>query len=109
MYDGKAAYTRSTGDLIWRKPDQGRIIARIVSALGDGNDHPFRADHDNVLYFQLMFAGVMKSAVTGDTFFRVTLPPGYDVKEVGPCPTTLSIFGNTYPQGRGTPVPSWQI
>jgi hypothetical protein len=98
----KPAYAVSEGDLIWRRPGQGRIVARLVSKLGDGNDKPFRGDKKNSIYFQLMFAGYLKAAKQGDTSFVITLPPNYEIKNVLPCPESLSVF-DTVPQGRGTP------
>jgi hypothetical protein len=107
--DKNPHYTRSVGDLVWKAPGRGRILARLVNTVGDGNLKPFKGDGGNVLYVQLMFAGVLRAAKAGDAGFKITLPVGYDVLDVGGAPDTLYVF-DTIPQGRGTLDPKgWNI
>jgi hypothetical protein len=103
-------YTTSVGDLIWKGPGKGRILARLVNVVGDGNTKPFRGDNGNVLYMQIMFAGLLKAHREGSAYFTVQLPPGYVISEVGTAPSSLYVFGDEIPQGRGSLDPSgWSI
>jgi hypothetical protein len=95
-------YTTSVGDLVYKPSGTGRMLARLVNTVGDGNEKPFKRDTHNVLYVQLMFAGIMRADKDGDSGFTITLPKGYKVTQVGPAPSSLYVFGGMIPQGRGT-------
>jgi hypothetical protein len=95
-------YTTSVGDLVYKAAGTGRMLARLVNTVGDGNEKPFKKDMENVLYVQLMFAGIMKAQEKGDSGFKITLPKGYKVISVGPAPSSLFVFEGRIPQGRGT-------
>jgi hypothetical protein len=108
--DTKPHYTTSVGDLIWKGPGKGRILARLVNTVGDGNEMPFRGDKANVLYIQLMFAGLLKAHDAGSAYFNIMLPSKYTIIDVGAAPSDLYVFGDDIPQGRGTLDPSgWTI
>lgn len=107
--DTNPHYTISVGDLIYKQPGKGRILARLVNVVGDGNEKPFREDQGNIIYFQLMFAGIMKAHQNGGAYFNIKLPEGYVIQDVGAVPSSLYVFGSSIPQGRGTLDPSgWQ-
>jgi hypothetical protein len=113
-------FVLSDGDWPWRKPTEGSTIAQILSAVGDGNNAPFRGDVGNILYMRVILGATLFSRVeTGDAYFTVTMPPGYScfapdevalgVPEDGStweAPYNLTTFGGKTPfgpQGRGFP------
>jgi hypothetical protein len=104
-------YCVSVGDLLFKVPDEGETIGRLVEYYGDGDQSPFRGDHGNVIYAQIILAATLYSAVAnGDALLHIVLPPGYectrpaDIDGNSPweVPDTLGVFGGRIPQGRGT-------
>jgi len=110
--DTKPHYITSVGDFFFKEPDEGQTIGKLVNLYGDGNHKPFREQKGNVLYANIILATTLFAAVqTGDATMTIRLPPGYectrpvdiDGRSPWEAEETLSVFGTTIPQGRGTP------
>jgi len=109
--DTKPHYTTSVGDFLFKQPDKGETIGRLVEVFGDGDQKPFRGDKGNVLYAHVVLAATLFSAVqNGDAQLMLTLPDGYqcqrpndiDGRSPWEAEENLGAFGTTIPQGRGT-------
>lgn len=110
--DTKPDYITSVGDFLYKVPDEGQTVGKLVDLYGDGNHKPFREQRGNVIYANVILATTLFAAVqTGDASLKLTLPEGYEcVRPVdidGRSPweaePTLGVFGDQIPQGRGTP------
>jgi len=111
--DTKPHYITSVGDFLLKAPDEGQTVGKLVNAHGDGNNRPFRGDRSNVLYAHIILATTLFAALqTGDAMMMLTLPAGYmcvrpregpDGGSPWAAEETLNVFGDTIPQGRGTP------
>eukprot|EP00930_Biecheleria_cincta_P038971 TRINITY_DN26793_c0_g1_i2.p1 TRINITY_DN26793_c0_g1~~TRINITY_DN26793_c0_g1_i2.p1 ORF type:complete len:2370 (+),score=328.03 TRINITY_DN26793_c0_g1_i2:2584-9693(+) len=110
--DTKPHYIVSVGDFIYKVPDEGVGVGKLVEFYGDGDQRPFRGDRLNVLYANIVIAATLFAAVqTGDAYMTITLPAGYECVRTpdinGDSPwraeDNLDVFGNQIPQGTGSP------
>lgn len=113
--DARPFYIVSSGDYIWKEPNQGQPLSRVVSTIGGGNAKPFRGDKDNTLYARLILSSTIfaRDDSFNDASFTITLPQGYTCLDktatadegVNPWEVseTLPVFRGQIPQGRGTP------
>eukprot|EP00929_Paragymnodinium_shiwhaense_P030622 TRINITY_DN1731_c0_g1_i1.p1 TRINITY_DN1731_c0_g1~~TRINITY_DN1731_c0_g1_i1.p1 ORF type:complete len:3325 (+),score=634.57 TRINITY_DN1731_c0_g1_i1:113-10087(+) len=108
----KPHYMESLGDFLWKAPDEGQAVGKLVNVFGDGNARPFRGERGNVLYAVISNAATLFSAIqTGDAFMTIHLPEGYecvrtqDIDGVSPwrAEDDLHVFGGNIPQGSGSP------
>ena len=68
----------STGDYIWKEPQLGQTIIKIIDEHGDGNLFPFRGQLANELYVRVTLAATLFAARTAnDAYLTLTFPPGY--------------------------------
>lgn len=114
QFDQRPNYVLSSGSYIYKEPNTGITIAKVVSQLGGGNAMPFRGDQMNVLYARLTLSSTIKARddTYNDASFTITLPEGYTCRMptafegINPweAATTLPAFGSQVPQGRGTPT-----
>ncbi|CAD7940504.1 unnamed protein product [Amoebophrya sp. A25] len=115
--DSRPSYILSAGDYLWKEPDAGTTIAKIVTSLGDGNQKPFKGQTGNILYVKIQFAASLFAVnLDGDAGFSVNLPPGYActipdqlgklATEYNPwaAPMDLNLYDHLIPQGRGAPT-----
>lgn len=88
--DVKPHYVVSVGDFLWKKPDDGQSVGKLVDVYGDGNQAPFRGDKMNILYARIQLAATLFSAIqTGDAVMTIILPEGYE------CIRTLDVDGRS--------------
>lgn len=88
--DVKPHYTVSTGDFLWKKPNDGQATGKLIDVYGDGNAAPFRGDKYNILYARIQLAATLFSAIqSGDAVFTLILPQGYE------CIRTLDVDGRS--------------
>ncbi|CAD7968709.1 unnamed protein product [Amoebophrya sp. A120] len=118
--DTRPSYILSgNNNYLYKEPDAGTTIAKIVTSFGDGNSRPFKAQTSNILYVRLQFAATLFAAnLNQDAGFDVRLPPGYNCTipdQMGILATaynpwaaesTLNLYAHTAPQGRGAPTTS---
>lgn len=108
-------YVESVGDFIWKEPNEGHPVSKVMSSAGGGNEMPFRGDEGNVLYAKILLSSTLlavDSTAGEDASFTLTLPPGYtclneqssaeDGDNAWAAETTLAALEEV-PQGRGTP------
>ncbi|KAF4663929.1 protein arginine methyltransferase 10 [Perkinsus olseni] len=99
-------YIESVGDFVWKSPDAGRTIARLVDNGADGNTKPYKADRGNVIYAQLLLGATLRTprgaAQAVYAKMMMTLPSGYACLAVEGVGMDLEHFGGSIPQGRGT-------
>eukprot|EP00397_Hematodinium_sp_SG-2012_P000062 GEMP01000062.1.p1 GENE.GEMP01000062.1~~GEMP01000062.1.p1 ORF type:complete len:1949 (+),score=351.84 GEMP01000062.1:86-5932(+) len=117
--DTKPFYVISTGDYIYKEPDEGQTVGKLVHLEGDGNHSPFRGDQNNELYAKIILSATLFSALAdGNAMFVVTPPEGYTCKigvtdqgTTSPwaAKPTLQVFGDEVPQGRGTIADGWSV
>ncbi|CAK0793701.1 unnamed protein product [Prorocentrum cordatum] len=105
-------YIESVGAFMYKPPDEGQMVGRLVSFFGDGNEKPFAGDTNNVLYANIVMAATLYSASqTGDAQMKITLPVGYvclqpddvDGESGWKNQVNLGVFGGQTPQGIGAP------
>jgi hypothetical protein len=73
--DTNPHYIESGGDYLWKEPDQGQNIAKIVDVIGDGNNRPFAGQSGNELYVQFILAITLKNGQNaGEARMKVTMP-----------------------------------
>ncbi|CAJ1440618.1 unnamed protein product, partial [Effrenium voratum] len=110
--DTKPHYTESSGDYLYKMPDEGVGVGKLVEFYGDGDQRPFRGDMQNVLYASIVLPATLFAAVqTADAYLTLTLPSGYscvrtpDVNGDSPwrAEDTLGVFQDAIPQGTGSP------
>ena len=76
--DGRPSYTMSTGDYLYKEPDDGVTVAKILATNGDGNDRPFKGQRFNTIYLRVILATTLFSHLADhDAGFRITMPQGY--------------------------------
>ncbi|KAF4662280.1 protein arginine methyltransferase 10 [Perkinsus chesapeaki] len=99
-------YIESVGDYLWKSPDSGRTIARLVDNGVDGNAKPYKSDQANVIYAQLILGSTIftprGAAPAAFAKMTLTLPSGYECVGVEGAEVDLHQFGDAVPQGRGT-------
>lgn len=109
--DTKPHYTESSGDYIYKMPDEGVGVGKLVEFYGDGDQRPFRGDLLNILYANLVLPATLFAAVqTADASLTLTLPEGYECVRTpdidGESPwraeDTLGVFQDEIPQGTGS-------
>jgi len=109
--DTKPHYTESSGDYLYKMPDDGVGVGKLVEFYGDGDQRPFRGDQLNVLYANLVLPATLFAAVqTADASLTLTLPVGYecvrtpDINGESPwrAEDTLGVFQDEIPQGTGS-------
>jgi len=124
--DGRAPhYVVTGGTVIWKAPDSGSPMARLIDSLG--NEQPFASDSGNVLYAQVLLPmTILAGPRWPSASFTITLPVGYtcvmpetlltdgddeDDNERGrpainpwEAEIDLPYFASQEPQCRGTPV-----
>eukprot|EP00929_Paragymnodinium_shiwhaense_P030623 TRINITY_DN1731_c0_g2_i1.p1 TRINITY_DN1731_c0_g2~~TRINITY_DN1731_c0_g2_i1.p1 ORF type:complete len:3304 (+),score=505.88 TRINITY_DN1731_c0_g2_i1:116-10027(+) len=113
LADGsKPNYKESLGDFLWKAPDEGKAVGKLVNVFGDGNARPFRGDRGNILYAVISNAATLFAAVqSADAVMTIQLPEGYecvrtqDVDGVSPwrAEEDLRVFDTNIPQGSGSP------
>eukprot|EP00746_Dinoflagellata_sp_MGD_P164941 gnl/MRDRNA2_/MRDRNA2_93924_c0_seq1.p1 gnl/MRDRNA2_/MRDRNA2_93924_c0~~gnl/MRDRNA2_/MRDRNA2_93924_c0_seq1.p1 ORF type:complete len:3212 (+),score=535.85 gnl/MRDRNA2_/MRDRNA2_93924_c0_seq1:111-9746(+) len=110
--ESKPNFIVSTGDYVYKEPEDGMTVAKLVSFLNDGNQSPYKGDESNVVYAKIVFAATLFSkSLDGNAWFTVTMPEGYECvqpqdingKSAWETPHTLGVFGAQNPQGRGKP------
>mmetsp|Transcript_142909 Transcript_142909/g.247385 ORF Transcript_142909/g.247385 Transcript_142909/m.247385 type:complete len:2516 (+) Transcript_142909:3-7550(+) len=113
--DDRPYYILSSGNYIWKEPNVGQPLSKVVSTLGGGNSQPFRGDKDNILYASLILSSTIfaRDDTGNDASFTITLPPGYtcldkshtmsDGENAWAVSENLPVFRGEIPQGRGTP------
>lgn len=111
--DTKPDYIDSTSDYLWKSPDEGISVGKVVNVFGDGNQNPFKTQKKNIIYASITLAATLFSSVAdGDAYLELILPEGYechqppgDIDGVSPwrTPSTLNVFGDQSPQGTGSP------
>ncbi|CAE7531280.1 unnamed protein product, partial [Symbiodinium microadriaticum] len=72
QFDQRPNYVLSSGSYIYKEPNTGITIAKVVSQLGGGNAMPFRGDQMNVLYARL-HAEQLQQHVGGSGFLGFTV------------------------------------
>ncbi|CAL1154076.1 unnamed protein product, partial [Cladocopium goreaui] len=109
--DTKPHYTESSGDYLYKMPDEGVGVGKLVEFYGDGDQRPFRGDLLNILYANLVLPATLFAAVqTADASLTLTLPEGYecvrtaDINGESPwrAEDTLGVFQDEIPQGTGS-------
>ncbi|CAK0879861.1 unnamed protein product, partial [Prorocentrum cordatum] len=98
-------YVESVGNFIWKQPNPGHPVSKVMSSAGGGNEMPFRGDQNNVLYARILLSSTLlavDSTAGGDASFTLTLPPGYTCLNEQSSADTLPALAEV-PQGRGTP------
>lgn len=110
--DTKPHYIETVGDFLYKLPDEGQGVGKLVDYYGDGNHQPFRNDKLNVLYARIILPATLFSNIQpGDAVMTLTLPPGYrcvrplDINGQSPwkAEEDLGVFGDQIPQGTGSP------
>jgi hypothetical protein len=110
--DNAPHYIISSGDYIWKEPNAGQPVSKVISSAGGGNEFPFRGDEHNVLYVRLLMSSTLLARHTtgSDASLTISLPPGYTCLDMNDGshnawapPDDLPVFGNSVPQGRGIP------
>jgi hypothetical protein len=108
-------YVVSVGDYIWKEPNDGHPVSKVMSSLGGGNELPYRGDQENVLYARLLLSSTVfarGSNAGRDASFKITLPEGYTcLNEQLTAPLGTNTWAaednlaamTEVPQGRGTP------
>lgn len=98
-------YTESVGDFIWKSPDTGRTIARLVDNGLDGKSRPYKGDQGNVIYAQLLLGATLRTLQGAPSAAKskltIILPEGYTCVAVDSVGMDLEHFGAVIPQGRG--------
>lgn len=113
--DTKPDWITSMGDFLWKVPDEGQTVGKLVEVFGDGDQMPFKQQRKNVLYASITLAATLFSAVDGgDAVMTVRMPQGYrcilSLDLQGPYGATspwkaedLAAFGGVVPTGAGAP------
>lgn len=110
--DTRPHYIESAGPFLYKPPDEGQMVGRLVHYFGDGNEKPFAGDVQNILYANIVLAATLYSASqTGDAQMKITLPVGYvclqpedvDGQSGWMTQENLGVFGGQTPQGIGAP------
>jgi hypothetical protein len=110
--DKKPHYIESIGAFLYKPPDEGQMVGKLVNNFGDGNANPFAGDQGNILYANIVLAATLYSASqTGDAKMTLTLPTGYvcvepedvDGESGWKDQEDLGVFGGEIPQGIGAP------
>jgi len=116
--DSYPHYVLSDGDFVWKQPNEGIPVSKVVSTLGGGNDRPFRGQTGNILYARILLSSTLfaRDDTYENTKFIIELPPGYTCVDRNPlsdaanndvngwmAETTLDVYRGEIPQGRGTP------
>lgn len=115
-FDDKPFYQRSLGDYIWKQPNIGQPVSKIVSTYGGGNEKPYRGQDDNIYYLNILLSTTIYARDNSyqDAKIEVTLPEAYtvvDQSSTSPAGVNafeaspdLPVFVGVVPQGRGVPV-----
>ncbi|KAF4671964.1 protein arginine methyltransferase 10 [Perkinsus chesapeaki] len=100
--DKSPSYIMSSGDYIWKKPDAGYTVGKILA--NDGDPKPFQSDLGNILYVKLNLGATLFAGGGAATSARLTLqlPQGYQCVQAAPAEDNLSLFDTRVPHGRGT-------
>jgi hypothetical protein len=110
--DTKPDYIETSGDFIWKQPQDGSSVAKLVNYYGDGDNRPFKGDERNLIYVKILLGATLYSNVQqGDATMKLVLPTGYrcirdldiDGKSPWRAPDILGVFGDQIPQGTGSP------
>jgi hypothetical protein len=116
--DTRPHYVISSGDYIWKEPNAGQPVSKLVATVGGGNDRPFRGDKGNTIYARMLLSSTIfaRDKTGTDASFTITLPPNYQCLNMNPmlnkagdninswqAPDDLPVHFEV-PQGRGTPT-----
>jgi len=54
--DSRPHYVLTSGDYIWKQPNAGITVSKLVSSIGGSNTRPFRGDTHNVIYARILLS-----------------------------------------------------
>eukprot|EP00929_Paragymnodinium_shiwhaense_P041335 TRINITY_DN21478_c0_g1_i1.p1 TRINITY_DN21478_c0_g1~~TRINITY_DN21478_c0_g1_i1.p1 ORF type:complete len:3380 (+),score=785.72 TRINITY_DN21478_c0_g1_i1:132-10271(+) len=126
--DSRPHYVITSGDYIWKQPNRGQTVSKLVATVGGSNTRPFRGDTSNVIYARILLSSTIfaRDRTGTDASFTITLPQGYKCLQTNPLnseagdilngwapPDDLPVF-REIPQGRGlptdgTPTHGWTV
>ena len=77
---------------MWKQPNDGTTVSKVVGTIGGGNIKPFRGDKDNILYVRMMLSsaqgpggGLGRGVASGE--WQPARPPRSDCDQIiSPAP-----------------------
>eukprot|EP00927_Polykrikos_kofoidii_P054149 TRINITY_DN48622_c0_g1_i1.p1 TRINITY_DN48622_c0_g1~~TRINITY_DN48622_c0_g1_i1.p1 ORF type:complete len:3075 (+),score=329.05 TRINITY_DN48622_c0_g1_i1:114-9338(+) len=83
--EGNPDFTESSGDFLWKQPDDGATVAALIITHGEGvNEKPFRGDTGNILRARLLLGATLRASATrgAQAFLTIEMPHGYSCSGV---------------------------